>query len=328
MNRIDFMNQLESLLQNIAPGEREEALQYYNCYFDDAGAENEQEVLEALGTPARVAENIKRDLMENSGAEMAARKVKASDRALMEYGKAAFNEAEEPGKESASSPEGAGGSSGRTAGQQNGGSFGSGVIGSSGNSFGSSNGGSAESESSSMAGTFGTYSQESWQEQSSGGGNDSQAWPGYGDPYGYSLDRTQGDGHSGMAGQAGMAGQPGKGLPGWAVALIVIAVVLFSPAAAGLVAGAFGILAGWIGMMVGFGVASIVLLIILVLLVVLGVICFFVNPWVGCALMGGGLICGALGIGFLMLTVAMAGIVTPAVFRGIANLFRRVKGAR
>lgn len=30
MNRVDFMKQLESLLQNISPSEREEALQYYN----------------------------------------------------------------------------------------------------------------------------------------------------------------------------------------------------------------------------------------------------------------------------------------------------------
>ena len=36
MNRIDFMRQLESLLQNISLAEREEALQYYNDYFNDA----------------------------------------------------------------------------------------------------------------------------------------------------------------------------------------------------------------------------------------------------------------------------------------------------
>ena len=65
MNRADFMNQLESLLQGIASGEREEAIQYYNDYFDDAGEENEKEVIEALGNPARVAENIRRDLLDN-----------------------------------------------------------------------------------------------------------------------------------------------------------------------------------------------------------------------------------------------------------------------
>lgn len=37
MNRTEFMRQLESLLQNISATEREEALQYYNEYFNDAG---------------------------------------------------------------------------------------------------------------------------------------------------------------------------------------------------------------------------------------------------------------------------------------------------
>ncbi len=87
MNRADFMDQLESLLQSIAPTEREEAIQYYNDYFDDAGKENEREVIEALGNPARVAENIKRDLLGNGYGDKPVRKAQASDRALMEYGK-------------------------------------------------------------------------------------------------------------------------------------------------------------------------------------------------------------------------------------------------
>ncbi len=288
MNRIDFMNQLESLLQNIAPGEREEALQYYNCYFDDAGEENEQDVLEALGTPAKVAENIKRDLLENGGAEAAARKVKASDRALVEYGKSVQNDTEESekaaeGKDFQKSESGSGGGA---------------------------------------AGFFETYSR---QEQDGGNGNIDEAWTGYG-----YQDQTGCDvgGSQAVCGQPGQSGQPGKGLPGWAVALIVIAVVMFSPAAAGLAAGAFGILAGWFGMIVGFGVATVVLFLVMVLLVVLGIMCSFASPWAGCALMGGGLLCGALGLAFLMLTVAMAGIVTPAIFRGIRYLFRKIKGAR
>ena len=62
MSRWEFMIKLEELLSDISPSEREEALQYYNDYFNDAGRENEQEVIEALGYPARVAENINRDL--------------------------------------------------------------------------------------------------------------------------------------------------------------------------------------------------------------------------------------------------------------------------
>lgn len=85
MNRVDFMKQLESLLQNISPAEREEALQYYNEYFNDAGEENEQDVIEALGNPAKVAENIKRDLSGSGYGESTYQKTSASDKAIVEY---------------------------------------------------------------------------------------------------------------------------------------------------------------------------------------------------------------------------------------------------
>ena len=43
MSRWEFMRQLEELLFDISPSEREEALQYYNDYFNYAGRENEQD---------------------------------------------------------------------------------------------------------------------------------------------------------------------------------------------------------------------------------------------------------------------------------------------
>lgn len=66
MNRLDFMEQLESLLSDISSDEREEALQYYNDYLNDAGVENEQEVLDSLGTPEQLARVIKEGLGDNS----------------------------------------------------------------------------------------------------------------------------------------------------------------------------------------------------------------------------------------------------------------------
>ena len=39
MSRWEFMRQLEKLLSDISPNEREEALQYYNDYFNDSGME-------------------------------------------------------------------------------------------------------------------------------------------------------------------------------------------------------------------------------------------------------------------------------------------------
>lgn len=68
MNRIEFMNQLESLLADISKSEREEALQYYNDYLNDAGVENEEEVLGTLGTPEELAKVIKEGLGDNSNA--------------------------------------------------------------------------------------------------------------------------------------------------------------------------------------------------------------------------------------------------------------------
>ena len=44
MNRKQFMEQLERLLSDISEAERQEALEYYEGYFDDAGPENEGEV--------------------------------------------------------------------------------------------------------------------------------------------------------------------------------------------------------------------------------------------------------------------------------------------
>lgn len=59
MNRVEFMNQLELLLTDISESERIEAIQYYNDYFDDAGYENESNVIEELGSPEQVAVIIK-----------------------------------------------------------------------------------------------------------------------------------------------------------------------------------------------------------------------------------------------------------------------------
>lgn len=69
MNRAEYMRELERLLQNIPENERVEALTYYEEYFNDAGAENEQQVIAELGAPSRVADNIKEGLRGNMGCQ-------------------------------------------------------------------------------------------------------------------------------------------------------------------------------------------------------------------------------------------------------------------
>ena len=61
MNRIEFMEELSGLLQDIPEEDRMDALNYYNDYFDDAGAENEKNVIDELESPEKVAAKIKAD---------------------------------------------------------------------------------------------------------------------------------------------------------------------------------------------------------------------------------------------------------------------------
>lgn len=226
MNRADFMKQLESLLQNISSAEREEALQYYNEYFNDAGAENEQAVIEALGTPAKVAENIKRDLFGSGYGDGFEQRKVANDKALTQYA------------------------------------------------------------------------------QTAGEASDAQASSGE---------------------------SKHKQLSAGMIALIVVLCILASPAILGVASGALGIVAGvittWFALIVAFGVIALVLFALLVVLGIIGIFSLFTSPVAGIGLLGGGLICGGIGILFMMLTVAMAGIATPAIFKWIAGLFRKKQEA-
>lgn len=66
MNKAMFMARLNELLADITETEREEALSYYEEYFEDAGIENEASVIESLGSPEKVAATIKAGLTENA----------------------------------------------------------------------------------------------------------------------------------------------------------------------------------------------------------------------------------------------------------------------
>lgn len=82
MNRIEFMQQLEMLLADISEAERADAIKYYNDYFDDAGVENEAGVIEQLGSPEQVAQNIK---AESYGTENVNQTYSSQDAPNMNY---------------------------------------------------------------------------------------------------------------------------------------------------------------------------------------------------------------------------------------------------
>ena len=69
MNRLEFMQQLERLLMDIPENDRLDAIAYYHDYFDEAGAENEAQVIRELGSPEKVAATIKTDLNSSGNVE-------------------------------------------------------------------------------------------------------------------------------------------------------------------------------------------------------------------------------------------------------------------
>jgi len=58
MNRIEFMNELKHKLRRLPYEETQNAVSYYEEYFDEAGAENEEQTIAALDSPAAVAAKI------------------------------------------------------------------------------------------------------------------------------------------------------------------------------------------------------------------------------------------------------------------------------
>ena len=240
MNREEFLTRLEGMLQSISPTEKEEVLQYYRDYFEDAGPENEQSVIEALGDPADIAENIKKDLQGDDGS-----RATASDHAVMEYGSPEACERD----------------------NYNG---------------------------SPKAGERGNYYDS----------RTSHADTGYREPV-----------------------PAEKRMPGWAIVLLTLLIVFASPVLIGLLGVLFGLLVTWFALIFSFGVTAAALFAVLFVLIIVGAMCVTLDPLVGLALAGGGLICGGIGLLFLMLTVAMAGILTPGIFSGLGWLFgRRKKG--
>ena len=64
MDKYDFIKRLDNALSPLSETERESALRYYKELFEDA--ENESELIEHLGSPEKIAENIIRESFNRS----------------------------------------------------------------------------------------------------------------------------------------------------------------------------------------------------------------------------------------------------------------------
>ena len=329
MNREDFMRQLGSLLSDISPTEREEALQYYNDYFDDAGPENEQRVIEALGNPARVSESIRRDLLGTGYGDSSVQKVTGQDRALIKYGE---NLDDDKGQEN-------GGTSSIGSDMSDPGAFsdgfgasasGSGISGAVSSKPGTASSGNGTSDSGVSRSAFsrpGSASPNFGNGPGASGstlaGPDSTV-PDSGvqdstGPDSMGSDSTVPDStvlDSAGPGSASAASDRAIDKSGWFLLLVATLAVVVLPVLAGVVSVLFGILASWIVVIFGFGVAALGLFIAMAVCLVLGIGGLFVMPLGGVGMIGCSLLCGGLGLLFLVLVLLMAGVVTPAICRG------------
>ena len=61
MTREEYLNILQANLQYLPPQEAENIMEYYREYFDDAGVENAEKVMQELGAPEQLAKRAAAD---------------------------------------------------------------------------------------------------------------------------------------------------------------------------------------------------------------------------------------------------------------------------
>ena len=72
MTSQEYLNQLQKYLKKLPQSDYEDAMEYFTEYFADAGPENEQAVIEELGTPKLAAAELMMNLLDKKIDEHAA----------------------------------------------------------------------------------------------------------------------------------------------------------------------------------------------------------------------------------------------------------------
>ena len=72
MTSQEYLNQLQKYLKKLPQSDYEDAMEYFTEYFADAGPENEQAVIEELGTPQLAAAELMMNLLDKKIDEHAA----------------------------------------------------------------------------------------------------------------------------------------------------------------------------------------------------------------------------------------------------------------
>ena len=332
MNRAEFMRRLTELLGDVAPTEREEAIQYYNDYFDDAGEENESGVIASLGTPEELARTIKAGLNDggNSGEFTESGfsgytqmpkdeivKVKDEDAA----GRTDTGAGQAGAAYSEAAGSGGAQGSGEFRGTQSGNGYyegayykrpeGDGVYGGRQDTRNYRNPYEESGSRESSAGR--TYGQNTSYEQSGNYGT------------GTSYEQSGGYGTGTSYGQGKAAKEP---MSGGMIALIVVLAVLTSPVWIGLLGGFLGVAASLIAVLFAlfltFLIIGVVFIVVAIALLVTGVTLLFSAPLGALCVIGCGLVLFALGLVGIWVMVALAGLAIPAFVRGIVSLCQKI----
>ena len=282
MNRAGFMSQLESYLADIPAAEREEALQYYNDYFEDAGAENEASVISSLGSPREIADNIKAELK----GEAIPTSANAGDHAVTKYGQivpAGEVKTEESAKSESTRSQTADGQSGSF-----GGAGGAGGQGGFGSFFGGAGG----------QGGFGGF-----------GGAGGQG--GFGGSFAGAGTAVKEMGRK----------LPLWAWIVLLIVLITVAPAIFG-VLAGIFGTAVGIIAAWFSIIIAFGAAGFGLIVSGIVTSIVSIPCVTVEPIVMVLVLGVGMLLTSIGMLLMMLAVWMAGTATPKLIKWIGSFFK------
>ncbi len=287
MDRAEFMRRLSALLQDVPPAEREEALQYYNDYFDDAGEGNEAGIIASLGTPEELAKSIQAGLADGGNAG--------------EFTESGFRGYEQRNKFQVMSTDeerDAGQDNARKSAQDRG--FGGSPNGRQPDGTGGENG-AYERQADGAGGKNGAYG---WQADGAGGENGANGR---------------------QAGQSGKQGRPMTG--GQIALIVLLAILTFPVwigLLGGLLGCVLGLFGALLGLFIAFLAVGVVFLAVGVSLVISGIAAIFGAPLAGLCLVGVGLILTALGLVFACLMVWTIGSAVPALIRGTVNLCRRI----
>jgi len=311
MNRAEFMRRLTELLGDVAPTEREEAIQYYNDYFDDAGEENESGVIASLGTPEELARTIKAGLNDGgNGGEFTESgfsgytQTPKDEIVKVQDGDAAGRTDSSAGQADAAYSEGAGCEGAQGSGEFRGTQSGNGYY--EGAYYKRPEGDGVYGGRQNTGNYRNPYEESGSQENTS-----------------YEQSGSYGTGTS--YGQGKAAKEP---MSGGMIALIVVLAVLTSPVWIGLLGGFLGVAAGLIAVLFAlfltFLIIGVVFIVVAIALLVTGVTLLFSAPLAALCVIGCGLVLFALGLVGIWVMVALAGLAIPAFVRGIVSLCQKI----